>query len=122
MTHKTITAEMVIGLKSYPDQFVKVFHRYYGWSREGVPVKRIGLGVLGSYQPHDIGKRVDSTGRVESNEDVLKRTGLTFEQHYNAGVKAINFTRKKYNGEKNILGRTINPLEIPKRELMLEVA
>lgn len=103
-----INVEMVIGLRYYPGKFTESFSFVNGYSKHPKKVIRFGLGALGRYQPHDIGKRYYfASGNVENDEQVTRRTGLSFEQRKRLGQRMIAEAKKRYKGETNIWGLTI---------------
>jgi hypothetical protein len=102
----TVTVESVIGLRHWPDQFNESFSFINGYIRSPKPVIRHGIGSLGNFQPHDIGKRVHR-GQVENDEQITRRTGLTLEERRTRGENIIKNARIKYKGHKNIWGLTI---------------
>jgi hypothetical protein len=101
-----INAEMFIGAKFYKGISSKTFDPINGFSTAPVPVRRVGAVALGRYQPQDIGKRVYGN-QVENEEQVTRRTGLSFETRKRLGEEAIAACRTKYDGEKNIWALTI---------------
>lgn len=101
-----INAEMFVGVKYYKDMFTKSFDPINGHTKVPTPVRRVGSVALGGYQPQDIGKRVYGN-QVENEEQVTRRTGLSFETRKAMGEKSVNACREKYAGEKNIWGITI---------------
>jgi hypothetical protein len=105
-----ITAEMLIGLVVYPGQSDTHFSPVDGYVRVNKPVRRLGLGALGSYTSCDIGKRVynvDGIHQVENVEQVQKRTGKTPKMQDAFGEVSIKQARTRYDGEKNIWGLMI---------------
>jgi len=100
-TFRVITVEMVIGLKHFPDQYNESFDLINGYIKRPKPVVRIGIGALGSYQPHDIGKRVYHN-QVENDEQITRRTGLNLEQRKASGIQDIKEAMVKYRGCKTI--------------------
>lgn len=104
-----INAEMIVGVKFYKDMFTKSFDPINGHTSVPTPVRRVGIGALGVYQPQDIGKRVRGY-QVENEEQVERRTGLSFETRKALGEQAIAACREKYAGEKNIWALTIRPV------------
>ncbi len=99
---------MYIGAKTYIGLERKIFDPINGFSKEEIPVRRAGIGALGRYQPQDIGKRVYGN-QVENDDQVERRTGMTFEQRVAEGNRLIDAARKKYAGQKNIWALTIRP-------------
>ena len=63
---QTVTVEAVIGLRFWPDQYNESFDFINGYIKRPKPVIRHGIGSLGNFQPHDIGKRVHR-GQVEND-------------------------------------------------------
>lgn len=104
-----INAEMVIGVKYYKDMYTKSFDPINGHTNVPTPVLRVGSAALGGYQPQDIGKRVYGY-QVENEEQITRRTGLSFETRVKLGNQAIEKCREKYAGEKNVWGTTIRQI------------
>lgn len=104
-----INAEMVVGVKYYKGMYTTSFDPINGHTKVPTPVRRVGAVALGGYQPQDIGKRVYGY-QVENEEQVARRTGLSFETRVGLGNKAIAACREKYAGEKNIWALTIRPV------------
>lgn len=104
-----INAEMVVGVKHYKDMYTKSFDPINGHTSVPTPVRRVGSVALGGFQPQDIGKRVYGY-QVENEEQVTRRTGMSFETRLNLGKQAIEKCREKYAGEKNIWALTIRPV------------
>jgi len=103
---KTITVEMVIGLKYYPNQYNESFSFINGMVKTPKPVIRHGIGALGNYQPQDIGKRVHGN-QVENETQITKRTGLTTTQRKVIGKTLIAQARIEYKGQPTFWGGTI---------------
>ena len=103
---QTVTVEAVIGLRFWPDQYNESFDFINGYIKRPKPVIRHGIGSLGNFQPHDIGKRVHR-GQVENDEQITRRTGKNLAQRKAEGIIAIAAARVKYKGHKNIWGNTI---------------
>lgn len=102
----TITVEMVIGLKYYPDQYNESFSFINGFIKSPKRVPRLGLGALGNYQPQDIGKRVHGN-QVENEMQITKRTGMDIAARKRIGKELIAQARVQYKGQKTIWGTTI---------------
>ena len=102
----TITVEMVIGLKHYPDQYNESFSFINGLVKVPKRVPRLGLGALGNYQPQDIGKIVKGN-QVENEMQITKRTGMDIAQRKRLGKQMIAEAKQKYKGQKTIWGTTI---------------
>lgn len=102
-----IDAEMVVGVKYYKGMSTTSFDPINGHTKVPTAVRRVGIVALGRFLPQDIGKRVYGY-QVESEEQVARRTGLSFEYRKALGEKAIVACREKYAGEKNIWALTIH--------------
>ena len=103
---KTVTVEMVIGLKYYPNEFNKSFSFINGMVTTPKPVIRHGIGALGNYQPQDIGKRVHGN-QVENEMQITKRTGMDINRRKQIGKMLIAQAREEYKGQKTIWGTVI---------------
>lgn len=103
---QVVTVEAVIGLAVWPDQYNESFDFINGYMKRPKSVVRFGLGSLGRFLPHDIGKRV-YRNQVESDDQITRRTGKSLEQRKKEGEAAIVAARLKYKGHKNIWGSTI---------------
>jgi len=103
---QTVTVEMVIGLRHYPNQYNESFSFINGLVKTPKRVPRLGLGSLGNYQPQDIGKRVYK-GQVENEMQITKRTGMDIARRKRLGKQMIQEAREKYKGQKTIWGTTI---------------
>ena len=102
----TITVEMVIGLKHYPNEFNESFSFINGMVRTPKPVIRRGIGALGNYQPQDIGKRVHGN-QVENEMQITKRTGMDIKRRKEIGKLLIAQAREEYKGQKTIWGTVL---------------
>lgn len=102
----TITVEMVIGLKYYPDQTTESFSFIHGYVSRPKRVPRYGIGALGNYQPQDIGKRVHGN-QVENETQITKRTGMDINKRKRIGKELIAQARIEYKGQKTIWGTVL---------------
>ena len=103
---QTVTVEMVIGLRHYPNEYNESFSFINGLVKTPKRVPRLGLGALGNYQPQDIGKRVYGN-QVENEMQITKRTGMDIARRKHVGKMLIAQAREEYKGQKTIWGTTI---------------